>query len=41
MIRAGTLRPIVGRRFPLAEAAAALSHLDSRQALGKVVLEVG
>jgi NADPH2:quinone reductase len=40
MTRDGILRPIVGRRFPLAAAGAALAHLDSREALGKVVLAV-
>jgi NADPH2:quinone reductase len=36
----GFVRPIVGARFPLSEAADALELLDSRGATGKVVLEV-
>ncbi len=41
MIEAGTVAPIVGARFPLAQAAAALSMLEERSAVGKVVLEIG
>jgi NADPH2:quinone reductase len=37
---AGFVRPIVGARFPLSEAADALELLESRGATGKVVLEV-
>lgn len=33
--------PFVGRRFPFAEAPAALRHLQSGESIGKVVLEVG
>ena len=40
LIDAGFVRPIVGQRFPLEEAAAALHTLDERRALGKVVLDV-
>jgi NADPH2:quinone reductase len=40
LIRAGHVRPIVGARFPLAEAAQALQLIDGRGAVGKVVLEV-
>ena len=36
----GFVRPIVGARYPLADAADALELLDSRGATGKVVLEV-
>lgn len=36
----GALRPIVDRRFPLAEAAAAQRYLDRREQFGKVVLTV-
>jgi NADPH:quinone reductase len=36
----GVVRPVVGARFPLEEAAAALRLLDERQATGKVVLEL-
>ena len=37
---AGFVRPIVGARFPLSDAADALELLESRGATGKVVLEV-
>jgi NADPH2:quinone reductase len=37
---AGFVRPIVGARFPLADAAEALRLLDRREALAKVVLDV-
>jgi NADPH2:quinone reductase len=40
MIAAGIVRPIVGARFPLAQAAAAMHLIDGRGALGKVVLDV-
>jgi NADPH2:quinone reductase len=40
MVAAGHVRPIVGRRFPLAEARAALEELDGRRAVGKVVLDI-
>jgi NADPH2:quinone reductase len=40
MIDRGAVRPIVGARFPLSEAAAAMRLIDERGALGKVVLEV-
>jgi NADPH:quinone reductase-like Zn-dependent oxidoreductase len=36
--RAGTIRPTVGRTFPLAEAAAAHAFIQNRQNVGKVVL---
>jgi NADPH2:quinone reductase len=35
---AGKIKPYVSERFPLAEAAKAISHLASRKALGKVVV---
>jgi NADPH2:quinone reductase len=41
MIKAGFVRPIVGARFPLERAADALELIDSRGAVGKVVLDVG
>jgi NADPH:quinone reductase len=41
LIESGHVRPIVGERFPLEEASAALELIDTRGALGKVVLEVG
>jgi len=34
------VRPIVGPRFALEEASAALHAIDERQATGKVVLEI-
>ena len=36
----GIVRPVVDRVFPLADAAAAHRHLESRQQFGKVVLEL-
>jgi NADPH:quinone reductase len=40
MIEEGFVRPIVGARFPLEQAAQALHAIDERRATGKVVLEV-
>jgi NADPH2:quinone reductase len=40
LIAAGSVRPIVGARFPLEQAADALELIDGRGATGKVVLEV-
>ena len=40
LIEDGSVRPVVGARFPLERAAEALELLDSRGATGKVVLEV-
>jgi NADPH2:quinone reductase len=40
LIQRGFVRPIVGQRFPLEEAAEALKTIDGRGALGKVVLDV-
>lgn len=37
-VAAGRLRVLVDRRFPLSEAAAAHAYLESRQAVGRVVL---
>jgi NADPH2:quinone reductase len=39
MIAAGTVRPVVGARFPLERAADAMKLIDERGATGKVVLE--
>lgn len=39
LIAAGHVRPVVGARFPLEEATAALVLIDGRGATGKVVLE--
>jgi NADPH2:quinone reductase len=40
LVANGHVRPIVGARFPLERAAEAMKMLESRQALGKVVLDV-
>jgi NADPH2:quinone reductase len=40
LVDAGVVRPVVGPRFPLEQAAAALKTLDERTATGKVVLDV-
>ena len=40
LIEQGSVRPLIGQRFPLEQAADALKLLDSRQALAKVVLDV-
>ncbi|MEA2167761.1 MAG: NADPH:quinone reductase [Solirubrobacteraceae bacterium] len=41
LVESGHVRPIVGARFPLTDAAKALELLDTRGATGKVVLEMG
>ena len=40
LIEAGSIRPIIGARFPLERAADALNLIDQRGAVGKVVLDV-
>jgi NADPH:quinone reductase len=40
MVDAGFVRPVVGARFPLEQAAEALKLIDGRGATGKVVLDV-
>ena len=40
LIEKGYVRPLVGQRFPLEQAADALKLLEGRGALGKVVLDV-
>ncbi len=40
MMEAGIVRPVIGQRFGLQEAAQALHTLDERRAVGKVVLDV-
>ena len=40
LIEQGFVRPVVGARFPLEQAADALELIDGRGATGKVVLEV-
>jgi NADPH2:quinone reductase len=40
LIDAGVVRPLIGQRYPLEDAAQALHTLDERRAVGKVVLDV-
>jgi NADPH2:quinone reductase len=40
MFTTDTVRPYIGARFPLTEAAAALRHVADRKAIGKVVIDV-
>jgi NADPH2:quinone reductase len=40
-IEAGLVRPIIDRRFPLAEIAAAHAYLETNQSIGKVIIDVG
>ena len=40
LIASGHVRPIIGARFGLEQAAAALELIDGRGAIGKVILEV-
>jgi NADPH:quinone reductase-like Zn-dependent oxidoreductase len=40
LFAAGRVRPHVGARFPLSDAAAALRYVADRRALGKVVIDV-
>jgi len=40
LIEAGAVRPVVGERFPLENAADALKALETRRATGKIVLDV-
>jgi NADPH:quinone reductase-like Zn-dependent oxidoreductase len=41
LVDGGYVTPLIDRRFPLAEAADAIRHLESGRARGKIVLEVG
>jgi NADPH:quinone reductase-like Zn-dependent oxidoreductase len=41
LIAAGTLRPVIDRRYPLAEVAAALRYVDEGGPSGKVVINIG
>jgi NADPH:quinone reductase len=40
MFATGAIRPYIGARFPLADAAVALRHVVDRKAIGKVVIDV-
>jgi len=40
-LTAGRIRPLIGQTFPLHEAAAAHTALESRSALGKTLLTMG
>ena len=40
LIDSGVVKPLVGARFPIERGANALSHLEERMAVGKVVIEV-
>ena len=40
LVDAGTLRPVIDRTYPLAEAAAGLQHVEAGHARGKVVITV-
>ncbi len=41
MLASGAIRPYIGARFPLHDAALALRHVADRKALGKVVIDIG
>ena len=40
LVAAGTITPVLDRTFPLAEAAAAMTYLETEHARAKVVLTV-
>ena len=40
MIEAGKLRPVIDKTYPFADAPAALAHLETKRAKGKIVVEV-
>ncbi len=40
LTRAGTIRPVIDRRYPLAEASEAIGHVGAGKARGKVVITV-
>ena len=40
LFAAGRVRPHIGARFPLRDAAAAVGYVADRRALGKVVIDV-
>ena len=41
LIQQGKLKPVIDRRYPLAELPAAMAYLEAGHARGKIVLEVG
>jgi NADPH2:quinone reductase len=40
MVADGFVKPLLGKRYPLAEVSAALADLETRRALGKIVLDI-
>jgi NADPH:quinone reductase-like Zn-dependent oxidoreductase len=40
MIQAGTVTPVIDKVYPLADAAAAMRHLEARHAHGKIVVTI-
>ena len=40
MYSAGTIKPVIGKKFPLAEGAAAHQYIHDRKNIGKVILSV-
>ena len=40
LIESGTVRPVIDRVFPLSETAAALRHIETGHARGKVVVRI-
>jgi len=40
LVDAGTVRPVIDRRYPLAEVPDALRYLEAGHALGKIVITV-
>ena len=40
MYAAGKIKPVIGKSFPLAEAAAAHTYIQERKNIGKVILTV-
>jgi NADPH:quinone reductase-like Zn-dependent oxidoreductase len=41
LIATGAVRPVIDRRYPLAEVVPALRHVDDGHARGKVIVNVG
>ncbi len=39
LLQAGTIKPIIGATYPLAEAAAAFDHMQNRASVGKVIIK--